>query len=156
MADTAQFAKLYNLDPSGDMLEYADENIRKASAEKRISNLQAKAESIPLPGETVDLIMSRGSSFSWEDPARAFKEIRRVLKAGGIAFISIGCIFGTEKLRESIVKRFMEKDPLWEAGSVERESKLTMDDVDGLCEAAGIENYKKLINGHDKWLVIFK
>ena len=156
MAKAAGFEKLYNLDPSGEMLRWADENIGNASVEKRITNIQGKAEKIPLPEKSVDLIMSRGSSFSWEDPAEAFKEIHRVLNNRGEAYISIGCIFGTEELRKSIVSRFMEKDPLWEAGSVERESKLTMDDVDSLCETAGVRNYRKLIKDHDKWLVIAK
>jgi ubiquinone/menaquinone biosynthesis C-methylase UbiE len=70
-------AKFAGVDPAPNML----------SAAKRLSpNTDfsvAKAELLPLPDQSVDLVFSSMSFHHWEDQRKALKEIVRVLSPGG-------------------------------------------------------------------------
>jgi SAM-dependent methyltransferase len=57
------------------------------------------------------LVVSRGSIFFWEDLGKAFAEILRVLKPGGIAFIGGG--FGSTRIEDEIIKRMEKEYPEW-------------------------------------------
>ena len=48
------------------------------------------AESMPFEDNFADLIVSRGSMFFWNDQTKVFKEIYRVLKPNGMAYIGCG------------------------------------------------------------------
>ena len=50
----------------------------------------ADAQSLPFRDEYADIITSRGSFQFWKDKTKAFSEIYRVLKPGGIAYIGRG------------------------------------------------------------------
>lgn len=59
-------------------------------AAARLTPLGGRAEAIPLADATVDLVASRGSLMFWEDPERAAREVARVLKPGGQAYLGGG------------------------------------------------------------------
>jgi SAM-dependent methyltransferase len=56
----------------------------------RVSAIQADAQVLPFRDNYADVIVSRGSFWLWSDKAKAFGEIRRVLKPGGVAYIGRG------------------------------------------------------------------
>lgn len=56
----------------------------------RVSAIQADAQALPFGDDYADVIVSRGSFWSWGDKVTAFQEIRRVLKPGGVAYIGRG------------------------------------------------------------------
>ena len=62
----------------------------KADVGHRVSTLRADAQDIPLKDNVADIIISRGSFQFWNDKTRAFSEIFRVLKPGGVAYIGRG------------------------------------------------------------------
>ena len=66
---------------------------------------------MPFEDNYADLVVSRGSIFFWEDLGKAFSEILRVLKPGGVAFIGGG--FGSAKIEEDIVKKMAKEYPEW-------------------------------------------
>lgn len=101
------------LDSSPDMLEIARGNIRTAGLSGRISLLAGDVHDIPLPPDSADLVVSRGSVFFWEDLARAFSEIYRVLAPGGKTYIGGG--FGTAELRDAITATMTKKNPDWKS-----------------------------------------
>ena len=56
----------------------------------RVSAMFADVHSLPFRDNYADIIVSRGSYHFWEDKARAFSEIYRVLKPGAVAYIGRG------------------------------------------------------------------
>lgn len=74
--------KAYGLDMTDEMLALANENMRKAGAEN-VEFLQGEIESIPLPDNSVDVIISNCVINLSADKDRVLREAFRVLKPGG-------------------------------------------------------------------------
>jgi SAM-dependent methyltransferase len=72
----------YGLDMTDEMLALANENKRKAGAEN-VEFLQGEIESIPLPDNTVDVIISNCVINLSADKDRVLREAFRVLRPGG-------------------------------------------------------------------------
>jgi len=88
------------LDVSHDMMKIARTNFANKQFSRQIVPIVADVHEMPYPDDMFDLIVSRGSIFFWNDRARAFKEIFRVLKPGGVAFCG-GGMGSDEILREA-------------------------------------------------------
>jgi len=74
--------KAYGLDMTDEMLALANENKRKAGAEN-VEFLKGEIENIPLPDNSVDVIISNCVINLSADKDRVLKEAFRVLKPGG-------------------------------------------------------------------------
>jgi SAM-dependent methyltransferase len=74
--------KAYGLDMTDEMLALANENKRKAGAENVVF-LKGEIESIPLPDNTVDVVISNCVINLSADKDRVLREAFRVLKPGG-------------------------------------------------------------------------
>jgi SAM-dependent methyltransferase len=74
--------KAYGLDMTEEMLALANENKRKAGAEN-VEFLKGEIESIPLPDNTVDVIISNCVINLSADKDRVLREAFRVLRPGG-------------------------------------------------------------------------
>jgi arsenite methyltransferase len=74
--------KAYGLDMTDEMLALANENKRKAGAEN-VEFLKGEIEHIPLPGNSVDVIISNCVINLSADKNRVLREAFRVLKPGG-------------------------------------------------------------------------
>ena len=81
---------VYMVDINGDVLKKAHANACGAGLSDRISLIQANVERLPFVDDFADLVVSRGSIFFWNDKAGGLKEIYRVLKPGGVAFVGGG------------------------------------------------------------------
>lgn len=58
--------------------------------QKRVVAVEGAAERIPMPDESVDVVVSRGSFYFWKDRAQGLREVLRVLRPGGRAMIGGG------------------------------------------------------------------
>src|SRR5207302_5764719 len=74
--------KAYGLDMTDEMLALAKENKRKAGAEN-VDFLKGEIENIPLPDNSVDVIISNCVINLSGDKPRVFAEAFRVLRPGG-------------------------------------------------------------------------
>lgn len=112
---------VYDLLP--DCVSAALGNIAEYKLENQMTARQGRAEDIQFESGSIDLVMSRGSIFFWEDQLQGIREVHRVLKPGGWAYIGGG--FGSaELLAEVQAQRAKEgDDPQWEEDRKKRFAK---------------------------------
>ncbi len=142
------------LDASEDMLAHAEKNIREAGLKGRIRVVHGDVHALPYGSCTVDLIVSRGSVFFWDDPARVFAEVYRVLKPGGRTFIGGG--FGTPELKAVVSARMRKIDPSWEEKAKRRMSKENIAGIIRSLEDAGISDVEIIRDEAGFWIVMRK
>jgi len=121
--------KAYGLDMTDEMLALANENKRKAGAEN-VEFLKGEIEHIPLPDNSVDVIISNCVINLSADKNRVLREAFRVLKPGGRFAVSDVVTRGEIKpeIRQSVL--------LW-AGCVA--GALSEDDYRSKLSGAGFE-----------------
>jgi len=95
-------------DQSEDMLALARKNIADRGLDDRVGTLRGDVAHIPLPENSTNLAVSRGSVFFWEKPALAFSEIHRVLAPGGRAVIGGG--FGNAALKDEVSQKMEARE----------------------------------------------
>ncbi|HZF71274.1 class I SAM-dependent methyltransferase [Sulfuricurvum sp.] len=98
-------------DQSEEMLNLASDYASSHNLNDRSTFIRGDIHAIPLIDEDVHLVISRGSSPFWDDWHKAYSEIIRILKPGGMAYIGGG--FGNAALRDSIVKTMSDNNPDW-------------------------------------------
>ncbi|MBI5228854.1 methyltransferase domain-containing protein [Candidatus Micrarchaeota archaeon] len=82
----------YGIDLSQKMLAFAEKNIRDRRLDKKVKLVVADACSVPLPDEAADALFCMAVAHhieTKEGRKRLFKEIFRLLRLGGKAFISV-------------------------------------------------------------------
>ncbi|MDD2566824.1 MAG: methyltransferase domain-containing protein [Thiovulaceae bacterium] len=98
-------------DQSVEMMQLAMDYAKEENLIRRSDFLVGDIHDLKLQDNSIDLVISRGSSPFWVDWSRAYSEILRVLKIGGKAYIGGG--FGTAQLRDEIVATMHARNPEW-------------------------------------------
>ena len=145
--------KVYALDISRKALEIVKRYIEEEKLlDGRIIPVLGDVHNMPFKSNVIDLIVSRGSVSFWEDKVKAFREIYRALRFGGIAFIGGG--FGTKELKERILEEMKKRNPEWinKRGKTRRIKK----DIDKIMSNAKIQNYEIIDDEANFWIVIRK
>lgn len=117
-------------------VELAGENSAEAGVAHRVDAVVGVAEALPFDDASIDLVVSRGSIFFWEDQAQGLAEVYRVLRPGGWAWIGGG--FGTaELLRE--IEAAKADDPEWSRKRRERMTQSPPEHFRAILERLGID-----------------
>ena len=146
--------KAYGLDMTDEMLALARENQRRAGA-TNVEFLRGEIENIPLPSETVDVIISNCVINLSADKARVIREAYRVLNPGGRFAVSdvvlrgnlpepvlrsvglwTACISGA--LHEDEYRRLLVAAGFADV-SIEPTRVYSNEDVQALLDSAGLE-----------------
>jgi len=97
------------IDPNVEALCDALDAARKHGVASRAVAVVGSAESIPMPDESVDVVVSRGSFYFWKDRAQGLREVWRILRPGGRAMIGGG--LGSrypEDARREFIRRLLK------------------------------------------------
>jgi len=78
------------IDPDRDALHRAVAHAVQLGLGRRAVPVVGRAENLPLADDSVDLVVSRGSIFFWEDQPAGVREVHRVLRSGGRAMLGGG------------------------------------------------------------------
>lgn len=139
-------------DESSDMLELAEGYILESALGSRVKTLKGDVHGIPLDSETIQLAVSRGSMFFWNDRVQAFREIYRVLAVGGAAMIGGG--FGNADLLREVEAKMLERDPEWKEKRRQRIGQSKVQDYREELERAGIPSFEILQDESGLWVVM--
>lgn len=137
------------LDPDEEAMTQGLAAAREKGLADRLTAVLGVAESMPLVDDSVDLLISRGSIFFWDDPVQGLREVRRVLRPGGKAYIGGGAGSGypkwaTEKLIEDRKSKLEADDP----GKWPRFVELRRpEQMKQWAEKAGLQNYRVMGEG---------
>jgi len=106
-------ATMVLMDPNADALRRALDAARQRGVGSRVVAVIGSAETIPLPDESVDVVVSRGSFYFWQDRAQGLREVYRILRPDGRAMIGGGLGSGYPQWarQEFIRRRGSAKDP---------------------------------------------
>jgi arsenite methyltransferase len=145
--------KAYGLDMTDEMLKLARENQKRAGV-TNVEFLRGEIENIPLPSETVDVIISNCVINLSADKPRVIEEAYRVLNPGGRFAVSdvvlrgelpepvlrsiglwTGCVSGA--LHENEYRRLLGAAG-FESASVESTRVYSREDVKALLDSAGL------------------
>jgi SAM-dependent methyltransferase len=83
----ARAYRIDGLDLSPEMIAHATRNGEASPAAVRLNFTVGDVRDLPFPDGTFDLVISSMSQHHWADPVAGVREIRRVLKPGGRAWI---------------------------------------------------------------------
>ena len=120
------------MDPNADALRRALDAARQHGVGSRVVAVVGSAESIPLPHESVDVVVSRGSFYFWRDRAQGLKEVYRILRPGGQAMIGGGLGSGYPQwARQEFIRR-------------RRESAKSPEEARKFAEARSPETFRRL------------
>lgn len=149
------------LDISADALEKAKLHIVEDGLQKRAKTLLADVHSIPLSDGSINLVISRGSIPFWKDPAKALKEIYRVLAPGGKAYVGGGR--GTPEVRAQVEAKRKELGMEPQFGPKPRKDsndkgpgRIPQRNYEEILKNTGIVNYTMNRGDDGMWIQIWK
>ena len=108
LAKRSEF-EIVGLDIDGEMQPLFEKRMREAGIEERVSFVEGDAQKLPFPDDYADAIVSRGTLTFIPDIAKCLREVDRVLKPSGVAFLGGRYLYtpqmykkSTDELRESV------------------------------------------------------
>ncbi|NYB27096.1 MAG: class I SAM-dependent methyltransferase [Methanobacteriaceae archaeon] len=142
--------KIYSLDIEKEMCKLAEKNIFQEGLSEVIDVVQADVHNIPYRNNFADLVVSRGSIPFWKDLSTAFKEIYRILKPEGTAYVGGG--FGSLHLKNEIIKK-LEDDEYFPKNFP---PKINVEKLESTIIKSAIKNYTIKNDDSGLWILIEK
>ena len=92
------------VDASADMVKLVSDTIESRHLQHRCHAVCSSVSEVEVAPNSVDLIVSRGSVFFWEQPEQSFSLLYQTLKPGGWMYIGGG--FGNQQLLDQVIADF--------------------------------------------------
>jgi ubiquinone/menaquinone biosynthesis C-methylase UbiE len=135
--------KIIGVDIDPEAVRVARSNVGREDLAERVTIEEGDVHDLRFPDASADLIVSRGSLPFWKNPAQAMREIHRVLKPGGVAFVGGGMSRAMTGEERATIKQKAD-----EAGFLNgRRHMLTPVMMQEVLEAAAISQYKIMDDG---------
>jgi SAM-dependent methyltransferase len=109
----------------------------EAGMGRRVSAIFADAHALPFRDNYADIVVSRGTFPFWNDQPRAFAEIHRVLKPGGVAFVGRGL---SPNLPVDVARKVRSKG----RGGPPYEPDETAEDLRRIMASIGVKDFRVL------------
>ena len=137
------------LDPDAEAMAKGLIIAREQGISNRLSAVVGVAEDMPFLDNSADLLVSRGSIFFWDDPAKGLREVYRVLRPGARAYIGGGA--GSTYPKEATAKLIERRIELMAGEEAEKWEKFVElrhpEQVRKWAEDAGIPEFEVMGNG---------
>ncbi len=162
---TLALAEMTDLEVTGvdiepEAIAIAQRHAAEAGLSSRLRFVCADAHSLPFPDNCADLVVSRGTLSFLRDQVLAIREVYRVLKPGGVAFLGggMGRYTPEEEARKLYPKGVYPEIAMgWGPGETREDSifPFPVRSFEVLVTKAGISDYK-MINEGGRWVEIRK
>lgn len=96
--------KIIGLDINPDMKPVFEKRMRDAGLDKRVTFIQGDAQKLPFPDGSADIIVSRGMLIFVPDIKKCLREVDRVLKPTGVAFLGGRYVYAPSKNKMPFAK----------------------------------------------------
>ena len=143
------------LDNDNDALDITKKRSEHLGVQYSANTIRADVHNIPLDDECINLVVSRGSLWFWEDKKKSLEEIYRVLVNEGIAYI--GCGFGDKETKKQVYEKMTEIDG--EDWSKRRKAFTNGNDVEffsAILKEIGIKDFNIKDDEEGLWIIIRK
>jgi ubiquinone/menaquinone biosynthesis C-methylase UbiE len=140
---------LYTLDISHETNMIAKRNIEAENMAGRIIQVRGDVHRMPFRDHMADLVISRGSMFFWSDRVKAFSEVRRILKAGGCAYVGGG--LGDPRSRKPVAEKLPGDTP---SDNGWHRNKISADELRSDLYKADIGGYELIDDISGLWVII--
>ncbi len=98
------------LDPNSEAMAEGLDSARDKEFGDKLFAVVGVAEELPFPDNSVDLVVSRGSIFFWDEPVKGLREVYRVLRPGCRAYIGGGAGSGyPEEAATTLIEQRKQK-----------------------------------------------
>ncbi len=135
------------MDESERVLRWAAQQAREKGCSSRLTVCRASIEPIPEPDGSFDLVLVRGAFFFLTSPL--LREIKRVLRAGGWAWVGGG--YGP-LTPDSVIDPIGERSKKWNAEIGKQ--RITVEEAERLLITAGVVSSARLSTEGGLWIEI--
>lgn len=146
--------KVMAMDNNSDSIEVLKENILQWGLDSQVKALLGDVHDIPLATDSVQLVVSRGSMFFWDETITAFNEIYRVLSPKGVGFIGGG--FGNLEVKAVVDQKMLKKNPKWLEQLNNRIGPKEPEKWRNIISKTNIANFDIIHNPVEMWIVFRK
>ena len=143
------------VDLSVEMLRLAVQHLREKKVTRRILALLTDAKRLPFPDSSCAAVISNSIVHHIPQPIAVFRELRRVIKPGGILFVRDLMRPESPEVVEQIVGEYAGDDNLHQQQLFRQSlhAALTMDEVRDLLDRADISNASVSATSDRHWTV---
>ena len=135
----------------GSVVDYLRKEVAEAGLNRKVEVMRSELDPLGFADGLFDLILFRGAYFFLDEEGRMLREIYRVLKEGGLAFIGGG--YGKETPQALIDEIAVESRDLNDRLGRKR---VTEEAVKNMVNKAGLTGHAEVEKGGGLWLLVSK